>query len=99
MAVKRKRIGILTGGGDAPGLNGIIESSVRALSEQGYEVVGICDGFEGIFENPGRPGPQVFLPPIESFQYRHPQSFLPTKCYPNPEQYIFYFVHTTTERL
>lgn len=45
----RKRIGILTGGGDAPGLNGIIEATVRALASQGCEVIGICDGFEGIF--------------------------------------------------
>lgn len=49
MAVKRKRIGILTGGGDAPGLNGIIEATVRCLSGRNYEVVGICDGFDGIF--------------------------------------------------
>jgi ATP-dependent phosphofructokinase / diphosphate-dependent phosphofructokinase len=46
---KRKRIGIMTGGGDAPGLNGIIESATRVLSRMGCEVVGICDGFEGIF--------------------------------------------------
>lgn len=45
----KKRIGILTGGGDAPGLNGIIESVVRALGARGYEVVGIRDGFEGVF--------------------------------------------------
>lgn len=44
-----KRIGILTGGGDAPGLNGVIESVVRALSGKGYEIIGIRDGFEGIF--------------------------------------------------
>jgi 6-phosphofructokinase len=43
------RIGILTGGGDAPGLNGIIEASCRVLLSQGVEVVGIEDGFEGIF--------------------------------------------------
>lgn len=46
-----KRIGILTGGGDAPGLNGIIESSARVLLQQGAEVIGIRDGFEGVFEN------------------------------------------------
>lgn len=44
------RIGILTGGGDAPGLNGIIESSARLLLKHGCEVVGIQDGFEGVFE-------------------------------------------------
>ena len=45
----KKRIGIMTGGGDAPGLNGIIESTTRVLSQLGFEVVGICDGFEGVF--------------------------------------------------
>ena len=49
MAIE-KRIGILTGGGDAPGLNGVIESCGRTLIEHGFEVVGVCDGFEGVFE-------------------------------------------------
>jgi 6-phosphofructokinase len=47
----KKRVGIMTGGGDAPGLNGIIEASCKTLLQMNYEVVGICDGFEGIFEN------------------------------------------------
>jgi 6-phosphofructokinase len=50
-APSRRRVGLLTGGGDAPGLNGIIESAVRALEKDGVEVVGIQDGFEGIFQN------------------------------------------------
>lgn len=45
-----RRIALLTGGGDAPGLNGIIESIVRSLCVQGFEIVGIRDGFEGVFE-------------------------------------------------
>jgi 6-phosphofructokinase 1 len=44
------RVGILTGGGDAPGLNGIIEATTKTLLQQGHEVVGIHDGFLGIFE-------------------------------------------------
>lgn len=44
-----KRIGLLTGGGDAPGLNGIIEAVVRSLADH-CTIVGIQDGFEGIFE-------------------------------------------------
>ena len=44
------KIGILTGGGDAPGLNGIIESTSRALLAQNVELIGIEDGFEGIFD-------------------------------------------------
>lgn len=49
------RIGILTGGGDAPGLNGIIESASRALILNGHEIVGILDGFEGVFHGKTRP--------------------------------------------
>jgi 6-phosphofructokinase 1 len=45
-----KRFGILTGGGDAPGLNGIIEAVSMTLLRAGFEIVGICDGFEGIFD-------------------------------------------------
>ena len=44
------KIGLLTGGGDAPGLNGIIESTTKALLSMNHSVVGIQDGFEGIFE-------------------------------------------------
>lgn len=44
------RIALLTGGGDAPGLNGIIESTTKSLIALGHEVIGIYDGFEGIFE-------------------------------------------------
>lgn len=49
------RIGILTGGGDAPGLNGIIESVARTLLGSGHEPIGILDGFEGIFHGRTRP--------------------------------------------
>jgi 6-phosphofructokinase 1 len=45
----KQRVGILTGGGDAPGLNSIIESSTQVLCELGFDVVGIKDGFEGVF--------------------------------------------------
>jgi len=44
------RFGILTGGGDAPGLNGIIEAAATTLLRAGHEVIGIHDGFEGVFE-------------------------------------------------
>lgn len=43
------RVGLLTGGGDAPGLNGVIESVGTALLQKGHEVIGIIDGFEGIY--------------------------------------------------
>jgi len=48
--MKVKKIGILTGGGDCPGLNPAIRGAVyRALSE-GIECVGILDGWKGMIE-------------------------------------------------
>ena len=46
-----RRIGILTGGGDCPGLNAVIRSVVKtAINEYGWEVLGIEDGFEGLIQ-------------------------------------------------
>src|SRR5262245_30173178 len=43
-----KRIGILTGGGDVPGLNSVIKTVVYRASEIGCEVIGIRRGWEGL---------------------------------------------------
>ena len=49
-----KRIGILTGGGDAPGLNAVIRAAVKtAIYEYGCEVLGIRDGYDGFIEDKG----------------------------------------------
>jgi 6-phosphofructokinase 1 len=44
----RRRIGILTGGGDVPGLNSVIKSVVYRATELGYDVIGIRRGWEGL---------------------------------------------------
>ncbi len=44
----KKRIGILTSGGDCPGLNAVIRGVVRAADKLDWEVVGFIDGFEGL---------------------------------------------------
>jgi phosphofructokinase-like protein len=45
------RIGILTGGGDCPGLNAVIRAVVRAgASEYGDEVIGFKDGWRGVMD-------------------------------------------------
>ena len=46
--MSKRRIGILTGGGDVPGLNSVIKSVVYRGREHGLEVVGIRRGFEGL---------------------------------------------------
>jgi phosphofructokinase-like protein len=43
-----KTIGILTGGGDAPGLNAVIRAVVRRSSPRGYRVLGIRRGWRGL---------------------------------------------------
>ena len=42
------RLGLLTGGGDAPGLNAVIRAVVRASAQFGFECIGLEDGFEGL---------------------------------------------------
>jgi 6-phosphofructokinase len=46
-----KRVGILTAGGDCPGLNAAIRGLGKALIGRGVEIVGIRDGFLGLIEN------------------------------------------------
>src|SRR5688572_4835794 len=43
-----KRIGILTGGGDVPGLNSVIKGGVYRGTDAGFEMVGIRRGWEGL---------------------------------------------------
>lgn len=45
------RIGILTGGGDVPGLNPCIKAVVNRVSEEGHEVLGIRRGWAGLLEH------------------------------------------------
>ena len=55
-----KRIGVLTGGGDAPGLNAVIRAVVKAAHNSGVEVIGLEDSFDGlIYPEKSRPlGPR-----------------------------------------
>src|SRR5258706_15074598 len=49
-----KRVGILTGGGDAPGLNAVIRAAVKtAINEYDCEVFGIKNGYDGFLEPDG----------------------------------------------
>ena len=50
------KVGVLSGGGDAPGINAVIRAVVRkAIRNYGYEMVGIKDGWRGLVEG-------VFMP-------------------------------------
>ncbi len=45
------RIGVLTGGGDCPGLNPVIRAVVRKSIQYGHEVFGFTEGWKGMLEN------------------------------------------------
>ncbi len=51
-AEQTPRIGVLTGGGDAPGLNAVIRGVVKAANQQGWEVLGFERGYEGLLDPP-----------------------------------------------
>ncbi|MGE0452472.1 MAG: 6-phosphofructokinase [Vicinamibacteria bacterium] len=49
-AKRRLNLGILTGGGDCPGLNAVIRAACRTAFNLGFEVYGIEDGFDGLLQ-------------------------------------------------
>ena len=53
----KPRIGVLTSGGDCPGLNAVLRGVVLAAEKLGWEVVGFRDGFEGLLP----PGDHIIL--------------------------------------
>ena len=68
---RTRRIGVLTGGGDVPGLNSVIKSVVYRSTELGYEVIGIRRGWEGLTHM--RPGPSLdpdYLRPLDRINTR-----------------------------
>jgi len=45
-----KRIGVVTGGGDCPGLNAVIRAVAKASAKRGWECIGVLGGYEGLLE-------------------------------------------------
>lgn len=50
-----KRIGVLTGGGDCPGLNAVIRAVVRSGLPYGFETIGIRNGWQGLIDGDVEP--------------------------------------------
>jgi 6-phosphofructokinase 1 len=42
------RIGVVTGGGDCPGLNAVIRAAAKAANRRGWQAIGIVGGYEGV---------------------------------------------------
>lgn len=60
-----RRIGILTGGGDAPGLNAVIRGVVEMCVKNDIEVIGLKAGWRGAIEGEGKP---LTLEDVEGIQ-------------------------------
>ena len=45
-----KRIGVITGGGDCPGLNAVIRAVAKASAKRGWDCIGVLGGYEGLLE-------------------------------------------------
>ncbi len=73
---EKKRIGILTSGGDAPGMNaGVRAATLRAIG-LGYEVVGVIGGYKGLidnyvytYKNGEEPDGNHYITPLDLKQY------------------------------
>ena len=66
-----KRIGILTGGGDVPGLNSVIKSVVYRSSEVGWQAIGIRRGWQGLTHvDPSREDGGGWLRPLNRVSTR-----------------------------
>jgi 6-phosphofructokinase 1 len=66
-----RRIGILTGGGDVPGLNSVIKSVTYRATELGFEVLGIRRGWEGLtHRQPGATLDARYVVPLDRISTR-----------------------------
>jgi 6-phosphofructokinase 1 len=78
------RLGVLTSGGDAPGMNAAIHAMVRAGLGRGHEVLGVLDGYLGLLEGRARP---LRLEEVDGIS-RHGGTLLGSarsKLFPTPE--------------
>ena len=78
-----KRIGVLTAGGDCPGLNAVIRSVAKSAFGLGWDVVGFEDGFAGAVENRFR----MLRNPDVSGILTHGGTILGTSNVANPFRY------------
>lgn len=92
-----RRIGLLTGGGDCPGLNAVIWAVVRGAAQQGIEVVGIIDGFEGLVGGPEGCNTRVLHPHDVRQIFRDGGTVLGTTNRGNPFRYATEKDGVTTE--
>ena len=63
MLMENEKIGILVGGGPAPGINGVIHSVTNQAAQNGIRVIGIYDGFKHLMDGKLHCAPFTFPRP------------------------------------
>jgi ATP-dependent phosphofructokinase / diphosphate-dependent phosphofructokinase len=67
---KRGRMGILVGGGPAPGINGVISAATIGGVNEGYEVIGFRDGFKWLAQGDGTHIQQLSIDEVSGIHLR-----------------------------
>src|SRR5918999_111999 len=65
----RRRLGILCGGGPAPGMNSVISAATIEAVNSGWEVVGIEDGFEHLIEGSTEHVRRLAIPDVSRIHF------------------------------
>src|SRR5262245_52319563 len=69
-ATKSGKLGLLVGGGPAPGINGVISAVTIEAVEQGYEVLGFRDGFKWLVEGSAEHVRKLTIDEVKSINLR-----------------------------
>ena len=68
--IKRGKLGILVGGGPAPGINGVIAAATIEGNNQGFEVIGFRDGFKWLAQGDAQHYTRLAIEDVKSIHLR-----------------------------
>lgn len=80
-----KCIGILTSGGDAPGMNAAVRAAVRTALDRGVQVYAICEGYQGMVDGGGSIRPMTWTS-VSGVLHRGGTSIGTARCKPFRER-------------
>lgn len=69
-AMKRGKLGVLVGGGPAPGINGVIAAATIAGINEGFEVIGFRDGFKWLAQGDAQHYTKLTIDDVKSIHLR-----------------------------
>ena len=79
------RIGIITSGGDAPGMNAAIRAITRCAIDKGMEVIGIHEGWQGVVDGSEQFQPLTSATSVASRNWAVPSRYSPLEVFRSKE--------------